>query len=387
MAKTQKVLIISYGPFSGIRDSITSALQRRSDCEVINVEHSLRHLRVRPFYIILIVMSALFKYGTRFRLLLDKTTLAQWVRTRANRAILRSIDEVDAVISLSVADNPCGGDGPLSAVVTDHTNLLSKRADDYGLSFVERQTSAVFNEWERRAFASQDYLFPLSRYAANSMTSDYLVDNEKVLAIGAGPNLNVDAVRDGVRKDYSKRNILFVGLETERKGLPDLISAFRSVSSSYPDASLNVVGVCGKSGNGIYYHGKLTGEPLKRLFYDAQVFVMPSLREPFGIVFLEAMWAKAVCIGTNLFAMAEFIEDGVTGYLVNPRSPEQITSRLLTLFRDPAKMEAMANLAYTRACENWTWDIAVDQMVSSMFGNSIDHVSRAMSKKYANTTA
>ena len=105
MAKTQKVLIISYGPFSGIRDSIASALQRRSDCEVINVEHSLRHLRVRPFYIILIVMSALFKYGTRFRLLLDKTTLAQWVRTRANRAILRSIDEVDAVISLSVADN------------------------------------------------------------------------------------------------------------------------------------------------------------------------------------------------------------------------------------------------------------------------------------------
>lgn len=378
MAKKKKVLIISYGPFSGIRDSFMSALQRRNDCEVIHVEHSLRYLRFRPFYILLIAVSTLLRYKTRFRSFLDKTTLAQRVRTRANRAILRRVDEVDAVISLKLVDNPCGAGGPISAVLTDHTNLLSKQADDYGLSFVERQTSTTFNNWERRALASQDYLFTLSRYAARSMTSDYAVDEKNVMAVGAGPNLGVDAIRDGIQKDYARRNILFVGLEAERKGLPDLISAFHSVYRVFPDASLNVVGVNGNSGNGITYHGKLTGEPLKRLFYEAQIFVMPSLREPFGIVFLEAMWAKAVCIGTNRFAMSEFIEDGETGFLVSPQSPEQIASCLLTLFSDPAKMEAMANLAYTRASENWKWDIAADRMLTAMFGNITYHPNHSM---------
>jgi len=371
MSTKFKILIISYGAFSGIRDSLVAAMRRSDRCEVVNVEHSLRVLPCRPVYIALIVISAFCTYGTRFRQHLDKTRFAQWVRTRANRAIVRRAGDVDAVISLKVADNPCRSDRPLSGVLTDHTNLLSKRADNYGIRFVESETTERWNEWERQAFESQDFLFPLSRYAARSMVEDYSVDEEKVLAIGAGPNLDVDAGRDAVCKNYRGKNILFVGLDAERKGLPDLLNAFRCLAEHHPDARLDVVGIDGEDGAGIYYHGRLSGEPLKQLFYAAQVFVMPSLREPFGLVFLEAMWAKAVCIGTNRFAMSEFIEDGVTGYLVNPKSPAEIASRLDTLFKDPARLEAMAESAYMRAREQWSWDSSVDRIITAMFGHSI----------------
>jgi len=380
----RRILVISYGAFSGIRDSMIRSLER-CGCDVIHTEHSLRFLPLRPFYAALIVIAAIVTYQTRFRSHLDHTSIAQWVHRRANQAIVRKADRVEAVISLKLTANPCPNDDLPSAVVTDHMNLLSKRAPNFGLELPERATNPSWNTWEQIALVSQDYLFPLSHYVGESMIHDYGIDPRKVVAIGAGANLDVDAGRDAITKDSSKQNILFVGLEADRKGLPDLLSAFRSFSKVYPGARLDIVGVVGIGGHGIHYHGQLTGEPLKRLFYEAHVMVMPTLREPFGIVFLEAMWARAVCIGTNRFAIPEFIDDGVTGYLVEPRMPEEIASRLLALFSDPSKLANMAELAYQRARKNWSWDIAASKLLNAMFDDTFTYPITTTEEMNANT--
>ena len=64
------------------------------------------------------------------------------------------------------------------------------------------------------------------------------------------------------------------------------------------DATDHMIGVGGNTSDRMRYYGQLHGEPLKQLFEKLQIFALPRFREPFGVAFMEAMWAKNVCIGT-----------------------------------------------------------------------------------------
>ncbi len=358
--KKGTILIIGYGEFSGIRKSIVAAL-REKGCYVIEEKHTLRCLLLRPVYLILMTANAILLYGTAFRRHLDHTPVSAWVRAMANQAIVKRHKNIDAVLSLpKIVQNfhTRKRRGVRYAILTDHVNLLSKRLPDVGASSHERDTAGIWNDLERRVLGTQDYNFVMGRYVKEAMVKDYGVDPRRVAVTGGGPNLDVDAERDGIVKDYSKKNILFVGLDAERKGLPVLLRAFERVLGEFPDARLQVAGASGASGGGVIYHGVVKGPALRSLFYGAQVFALPSFREPFGIVFLEAMWAKAACVGTTLGAMSEFIEDGRTGYLVEPGDAETLGDRLLELFGDPGRLKDMAERGYRIARKRYGWERA-----------------------------
>lgn len=195
----------------------------------------------------------------------------------------------------------------------------------------------------------------MGRHVKESMIEDYGVPPSSVTAVGAGPNLDVDIERDRPAKDYTGKNILFVGLDGPRKGLPTLIKAFEAVRQVHGDARLDVVGVVGPNGGGVKYHGRLYGEPLKQLFYDSQIFALPSVREPFGFVFMEAMWSKAVCIGCNIEAMPEIIQDGESGFVVEPNDDQMLADRIIRLLDSPDGLQRMAEKAYAAAGSRWGW--------------------------------
>ena len=115
------------------------------------------------------------------------------------------------------------------------------------------------------------------------------------------------------------------------------------------------------------YHAQLRGDALKPFFYEAQIFAMPSIREPFGIVFLEAMWAGAVCVGANLAAMPEIIDDGVTGFIIEPQDEAALADRIIALFSDPDRLRAMAEAAYSVATSRRSWDLSAGSMLDSLF--------------------
>jgi glycosyltransferase involved in cell wall biosynthesis len=87
-------------------------------------------------------------------------------------------------------------------------------------------------------------------------------------------------------------------------------------------------------GNAVRFTGRLAEEELAALYRDCAFFVMPSSDEGFGLVFLEAMRAGKACIGAPGSA-AELIEDGVTGFVVDPDEPEQVLKSVVRLFQDP----------------------------------------------------
>ena len=73
----------------------------------------------------------------------------------------------------------------------------------------------------------------------------------------------------------------------------------------------------------------------------ADIFAMPSLGEPFGLVFLEAMAMQLPVVALDSGGAPEVVDDGVTGLLVEPGDTDGLTRRLLALLEDPERRQQM----------------------------------------------
>lgn len=87
--------------------------------------------------------------------------------------------------------------------------------------------------------------------------------------------------------------------------------------------------------------GGVYGEQKEDLFSSSDIFVFPTYYETFGIVNVEAMRAGLPVISSPEGAIPEVVQDGVTGYIVNPKNPEEIADRILRLVRDADLRERM----------------------------------------------
>lgn len=99
----------------------------------------------------------------------------------------------------------------------------------------------------------------------------------------------------------------------------------------------------------VRFHGSLSDEELGLLFSQSHIFVMPSRKEGFGIVFLEAMCAGLPCIGANHGGTPEVIDHGENGFLIEYGDVAQLAFYLGELLAGPGLYEKMSNAARRRA--------------------------------------
>jgi glycosyltransferase involved in cell wall biosynthesis len=360
-----KVLLISQGEFSGVRPALMTALER-SGCEVIYRRQSLRELGLRRYWCILrMIAESLLVYRADARQMIERTRAAYVARSRVSKALVDQHPGVDVVMLLAANSTNYWGARPPAirfVIYTDYMNLLSKALPDYGFALDERKTHPQWNVLERQTLLEQDHIFVMGSHVKPAIESAYGIPAAKITAVGAGPGLDLDVDRDGHVKDYANRSILFVGKEADKKGLRVLLRAFSEVRKRYPDAVLHVVTGQPVSGPGVVFHGSLDPAALKNLFYTSSIFAMPAFKEPLGLVFLEAMWSKTVCIGTTTGSMPEIIRDGETGYLVEPGDHAALTARIFSLLGDPGKLQRMSERGYAAAKSYWRWDGVVERM-------------------------
>lgn len=151
--------------------------------------------------------------------------------------------------------------------------------------------------------------------------------------------------RDGsltnLLEPYEGTTILFVGRMAPKKGAEDLIRAIFDL----PDTRLVLVG------NGplfaelqektqqirdrVIFLGERTHDELAGIYRACDIFCMPSRREAFGLVSLEAM-ASGLCVaGSRVGGIQEIIQHEVNGLLFEPGNVEEIKASLIRLIRDP----------------------------------------------------
>gem|GEM_PF-1141865 len=164
-----------------------------------------------------------------------------------------------------------------------------------------------------------------------------------------------------------KFKILTVARLHKYKGLEYLIEAMQLLQDQMPEAKLYSLGKGIEEENlkklvkglGLERKVEFVGKPIPNyempfLYRECDVYVQPSIIEPYGIAVLEAMACGKPVIGTKVGGMQDTIKEGETGFLVEPGNAEELADRIMSL-RDENKRAEMGIRAREWVVDNFDW--------------------------------
>jgi glycosyltransferase involved in cell wall biosynthesis len=169
--------------------------------------------------------------------------------------------------------------------------------------------------------------------------------------------------------------VLFVGRLVYEKGVHVLVNAvprilekvnakFIIVGNGYMKEQLsNLVKVMGLS-HKVLFTGFVDDETLRRLQKCADVSVVPSLFEPFGIVALEAMAAKSPVVVSDTGGLSEIVEHDVSGVKTYTGNPESLAWGIIKVLTDKAYADWIKTNAYNRVKDKYDWDKIARQTIA-----------------------
>lgn len=174
---------------------------------------------------------------------------------------------------------------------------------------------------------------------------------------GGGPALDPPLPPDAAA-------ILYVANLFPYKGHLDLVEAAAAVAARFPKARFLLAGREEGTGAqvrsriealGLRDHVRLLGprDDVAALMAAADLIVHPSHEEGFSNTILEAMAAGKAVVATAVGGIPEAVEEGVTGVLVPPRSPERLAEALLSLLENPARARAMGEAGRRRVLDTF----------------------------------
>ena len=166
---------------------------------------------------------------------------------------------------------------------------------------------------------------------------------------------------------YSKQPFIVCAARLElEKDMRSLIAAMPAVLAASPTA------VCVIAGEGSHREALASqikelgiGESVRLLGFRedalslinaADIFVLPSLAEPFGLVLIEAMSLGRPVIATCAGGPREIVGDGITGLLVPPANPKELGEAIIRLAKDEALRAEMGRRGRERFAQNYTVD-------------------------------
>lgn len=153
-----------------------------------------------------------------------------------------------------------------------------------------------------------------------------------------------------------------LSVDDREKGIDDLIMAVAKLHAKDMTVHLTIVGdgvdarrlkdlarkLRLNGSNSVSFLGFVPHETLQKLYEECAVFAMPSKKEGFGIVFLEAMRYGKPCIGGNHGGIPEVITHGVDGYLVEHGRIDQLMQCLEELYQNPQLRQQMGRRGYEK---------------------------------------
>lgn len=267
---------------------------------------------------------------------------------------------------------------------TDHTHLENLKYPGY------TRKHLYCEKWlklEKTVYHNATVNFVRSSNILRSVVHDYGCPAARVVCVYAGSNAPESFAKSVEEKSYSEKNILFVGSDWKRKGGDELIEAFKKILEVDPEVTLTLVG--GGVPKDIDLRNceivdKVGLNELDRYFRRATVFCLPTRREPFGIVFLEAMHYKLPIVSSPNGAIPDFLKNGVNGYLVPNGAVDALTAALLVLLNDPLRCRKFGEAGYSIAMKNYTWEktgLRMKAVIDSVLGCTADRAARLPEEK------
>lgn len=196
------------------------------------------------------------------------------------------------------------------------------------------------------------------------------------------PGVDVDTfrpLRPGERKvetGLPDRYIFCLSRIDSNKGHDLLLNAFNIVRSSIPEVHLVIGGGSpepqqtelevlsvvqriieqNNMSSRVHITGYVPDELLVAFFQQAELFVLPSIFEPFGMTALEAMACGKPVIASKLGGIKEVISLGENGLLIDPSNTDEFADAMIMLLKDQQLLESMGQRACESVREYFSWD-------------------------------
>jgi len=237
---------------------------------------------------------------------------------------------------------------------------------------------------EKDIIKNASMIISLAEKEKNDLINLYGAPAEKIAVIPGGVNLKqfVNIPRDKAREklSFNETNfiLLYIGRLEWRKGIGTLISATKLLKNEIPNIKTIIVGgrIYGKQKNIedfkeyqrllkkaeeegvkelIQFVGAVDNGQLPLFYSAADIFVIPSYYEPFGLVTLEASACKVPIIASRVGGLETIIQDGENGFLFEPRNPLDLKEKVLQLQKSKELMEVFTENAYRNVVANYSW--------------------------------
>lgn len=169
----------------------------------------------------------------------------------------------------------------------------------------------------------------------------------------------------------SSIRVLFAGGISLEKGIPYLMEAARLLKLGRDDVHLvgamdpGCLSVLRSRGDRFVHHPPVSQAKLRVMYQSADVVVLPSVQDGFGLVLLEAMACARPVIATTHTAGPDLIADGREGYVVPPRDVDALASSIDRVLSSPERARKMGKRALRRA-EFFTWRRSTEVFMEGM---------------------
>jgi len=197
-----------------------------------------------------------------------------------------------------------------------------------------------------------DIFISVSKYAAELTKSIFHLKNKEINIIYNGIYLNYFTPTEQYKTDKASPVILYLGTLIRKKGCLEIPLIFNEVLKLRPDTKLIIAG---KDTNDIAtgnistwemmkplfnnisqvdYVGPLPHDEVKNIISQADVCIYPSYAEAFPMTWLEAMAMQKAIVASDIGWANEMIEDGKSGYLVNPKNHQLFAEKIVKITSD-----------------------------------------------------
>ena len=168
--------------------------------------------------------------------------------------------------------------------------------------------------------------------------------------------------------------VLFVGSMSQRKGLADLFEAMKILSQE--PVSLSILGQPSmpmefyrKAYSGFQYFAPCSNEKVRQIMLQHDVLALPSIVEGRALVQQEALSCGLPIIVTPNAGGQDLVEEGVTGYLIPPRSPTILAEKILQLVENIDSLHHQ-EIACREKAIAFSWSNYARKIINFSFYNS-----------------
>jgi glycosyltransferase involved in cell wall biosynthesis len=259
-----------------------------------------------------------------------------------------------------------------NTIFSFHSTEFGRHGNTVGTEQVYREITAI----ERDGAHLADQVITVSGVLRDEVVSLYGIPREKceVVPNGVIPReyrrtVDVEQVKREYGVPAGAPLIFFIGRLMHQKGPDLLLDGVPTVLEEYPDAHILVAGEgmmlaslqLRVRGLPVRFLGPISDAEYVRLLNSADLVVIPSRNEPFGLVLLEAWSASRAVVATNVGGLSENIDHLVDGVKVAV-SPAAIAQGINRVIGDPSRLRALGTEGRRKIETRFRWDAIAHQL-------------------------